>query len=172
MLSGDGADLDVRTLASHGVEVAGRLLAVRDGVAQFDDPQQRIADAEAAHLRLRAAADDLVVRTGMTVGSSEPPPPPFTSRTHDRLDLDRTGIAAVVWATGFRRDYSWVHAPITDGRGEPVHHRGIGALPGLMFLGLRWQTMRSSNFLYGVGQDAEFLAEWVHRRGRRRGRAA
>ena len=54
------------------------------------------------------------------------------------LDLDN--VAAVVWATGFRRDHRYIEAPVLDVDGEPVHQRGVTAAPGLYFLGLRWQS--------------------------------
>src|SRR5881392_3911007 len=43
--------------------------------------------------------------------------------------------AAVVWATGFRPDYSWIDLPVLDDRGIPVHKRGVTEVPGLYFLG-------------------------------------
>jgi putative flavoprotein involved in K+ transport len=63
-----------------------------------------------------------------------------------------------VWATGFRRDYSWLHAPVFDARGEPVHRRGVSSAPGLYFLGLRWLHRRNSHTIDGVGADAAYLA--------------
>ena len=69
--------------------------------------------------------------------------------------------AAVIWATGFRSDYQWVHAPVLDERGLPVHRRGITATPGLYFLGLPWQHTRGSALIGWVGQDAGFLAERI-----------
>jgi putative flavoprotein involved in K+ transport len=73
---------------------------------------------------------------------------------------DGTSIAVdgVVWATGFRSDYSWIDAPITGGDGRVKHHRGVTDVPGLYFLGLQWQWTRGSALLGFVKDDATYLA--------------
>lgn len=62
---------------------------------------------------------------------------------------------AVVWATGFRPEYSWLDADVLDNRGWPVHIGGVTQVPGLAFVGLPWQRTRGSALLTGVGPDAE-----------------
>jgi putative flavoprotein involved in K+ transport len=64
----------------------------------------------------------------------------------------------VIWATGFRSDYSWIHIAgvFTDGR--VAHRRGVTEVPGLYFLGLSWQFTRGSALLGFVGDDAAYLA--------------
>ena len=70
-------------------------------------------------------------------------------------------IAAVVWATGFRPDYSWLEAPgVWDGH-RVTHHRGATAVPGLWFIGLPWQHTRGSALLGFVGDDAAWVAGQV-----------
>jgi putative flavoprotein involved in K+ transport len=70
-----------------------------------------------------------------------------------RLDVD-----AVIWATGFERDHSWIDAPVFDGDGGVVHARGVTASPGLYFLGMPWQHTRGSALLGWVKDDAEHIA--------------
>ena len=65
---------------------------------------------------------------------------------------------AVIWATGFRTDHSWVDAAVFDAAGEVTHERGVTAAPGLYFLGLTWQHTRGSALLGWVGDDAEHIA--------------
>ncbi|EYF05058.1 flavin-containing monooxygenase [Chondromyces apiculatus] len=67
-------------------------------------------------------------------------------------------VRTIVWATGFGHDYGWIEAPVLDARGAPVHRRGETEVPGLYFLGLKWQYRNGSSLLGGVGRDAEFLA--------------
>jgi putative flavoprotein involved in K+ transport len=154
VLAGGVRDLDVPTLAAEGVVVHGRLLDVRDGTAVFgDDLAATLATAAANADRFRATVDAYVAATGYPVPAEAPRPRGPLAEGPSALDLG--GIAAVVWATGFRRDYSWLAAPVLDDDGEPVHERGITAAPGLYFLGLRWQSRRSSSFLDGVAADAE-----------------
>lgn len=72
-------------------------------------------------------------------------------------DGRRERIDAVVWATGYRPDYSWIDLPTVDDLGHPIHTAGVSILPGLFFLGLRWLTGRGSSLLGWVGHDAERL---------------
>ena len=73
-------------------------------------------------------------------------------------DGSRIRPSAVVWATGYRSDYSWVNVPVFSPAGLPVHRRGVTTAPGLYFLGLPWQHTRGSALIGGVGRDAAFLA--------------
>ena len=67
-------------------------------------------------------------------------------------------VAALIWATGYRADYSWVNLPIFDD-GRVRHHRGITDVRGLYFLGLTWQYTRGSALIGFVKDDARFIAE-------------
>jgi putative flavoprotein involved in K+ transport len=69
------------------------------------------------------------------------------------LDVD-----AVIWATGYRSDYSWLDAPVLDEHGRPRHRRGVTEAPGLYFLGLSWQHTRGSALIGWVSDDAGFIA--------------
>jgi putative flavoprotein involved in K+ transport len=70
-------------------------------------------------------------------------------------------VESVVWATGFRPDYSWLDVPVLDPGGVPIHRRGISAVPGLHFLGLPWLHTRGSALIGWVGRDAAHLADAV-----------
>jgi putative flavoprotein involved in K+ transport len=74
---------------------------------------------------------------------------------------------AVIWATGFRLDHSFVHAPVFDSGGRLVHERGGTASPGLYFLGLPWQHTRGSALLGWVKDDAQFIARRIAERAGR-----
>jgi putative flavoprotein involved in K+ transport len=68
-------------------------------------------------------------------------------------------VGVVVWATGYRSDYAWIHIPGVVHEGHVVHRRGVTEVPGLYFLGLSWQHTRGSALLGFVSDDAAFLAE-------------
>jgi putative flavoprotein involved in K+ transport len=72
--------------------------------------------------------------------------------------------AAVIWATGFALDHSFVQAPVFADDGRAAHRRGVTAVPGLYFLGLPWQHTRGSALLGWVKDDAEFIAERIAER--------
>jgi putative flavoprotein involved in K+ transport len=71
---------------------------------------------------------------------------------------------AVVWATGFRPHYPWLHVPVLDDSGAPIHFRGVTDVPGVELLGLPWQRNRGSALLGFVGRDAAVCAERLGRR--------
>lgn len=76
-------------------------------------------------------------------------------------------VANIIWATGFRRDFSWIEAPITDDDGWPREYRGVVAdVPGLFFCGLSFQYAFSSMVLPGVGRDAAYVARKITQRAK------
>jgi len=76
-------------------------------------------------------------------------------------DGSEIAVDAVVWATGFRLDHSFVEVAAFDARGQVEHQRGVTEVPGLYFLGLPWQHTRGSALLGWVKDDAEFIAQRV-----------
>jgi putative flavoprotein involved in K+ transport len=80
------------------------------------------------------------------------------ARFEDGRELE---VNAVIWATGYRPDYSWIELPIFDGAGRLRHRRGVTDVPGLYFLGLTWQHTRGSALIGWVKDDAEFIAERI-----------
>ena len=70
-------------------------------------------------------------------------------------------VDAVVWATGFDRDHSWIEAPVFDQAGQVMHERGVTTSPGLYFLGLPWMHTRGSALLGFVKHDAEHIAAHI-----------
>jgi putative flavoprotein involved in K+ transport len=82
-----------------------------------------------------------------------------TIRFSDGSELE---VGAVIWATGFRNDHSWIDAPIFDDRNHVVHRRGVTDSPGLYFLGLTWQYTRGSALIGWVTDDAAYIANQIN----------
>jgi putative flavoprotein involved in K+ transport len=78
-------------------------------------------------------------------------------------DGTRLAPRAVIWATGFALDHSFVDVPVFDDRGRPAHVRGVTDSPGLYFLGLPWQHTRGSALLGWVKDDAAYVADEIAR---------
>ena len=76
-------------------------------------------------------------------------------------DGTELAVDAVIWATGYRPDYSWIKLPIFDQEGRLRHRRGVTDAPGLYFLGLTWQHTRGSALIGWVKEDADFIAEKI-----------
>jgi putative flavoprotein involved in K+ transport len=81
-----------------------------------------------------------------------------SGRTVRFVDGSELEVDAVLWATGYRPDYSWIHLPVFDEQGRLRQRRGVTDLPGLYFLGLTWQHTRGSALIGWVKEDAEFIA--------------
>lgn len=162
VLAGESKDLNLHRLARHGVVIAGRLTGIGDGQVHFAaDLPDRLAEADHNADRLHTAVDDYVRRHGVDAPPPDPAGPaeaPWARSAPRRLGLRTHGITTVLWATGYRRDFSWVNAPVFDTDDEPIQRRGITAAAGLYFLGLRWMYRRNSNFIDGVAADAAHLA--------------
>jgi putative flavoprotein involved in K+ transport len=158
-----GEQLDLAVLDRLGVTVAGRLLRFDEGHAVFaDDLEVSVTDAERRLRRVLDQIDAHLDGVGADVPSEHvpgvrlPQPPP-------ELDLTDAGISTVIWATGYRREYPWLHVPVLDAAGEIVHRQGVTPVPGFYVLGLKFQRRRASHFIGGVGADAAFLARLIAR---------
>jgi len=79
-------------------------------------------------------------------------------RFEDGSELE---VDAVIWATGYRSDYSWIKLPIFGEDGRLRHRRGVTDVPGIYFLGLTWQHTRGSALIGFSKDDAEFIAEKI-----------
>ena len=160
-----GHDLDVRKFAADGMTMVGRIGAADDHLLSIDDHIDRVlAETDAECERFRAAviarAEELGMSDDVPDASSWPDP-----ESHgDRLDLSAAGIASIIWCTGYRPAFDWVDVPVFDACGVPIQQRGTTACPGLYFLGLHWMHSLKSGALFGVGEDAEFIAEHIDAR--------
>jgi putative flavoprotein involved in K+ transport len=84
-----------------------------------------------------------------------------TVRFQDDSAID---VDAVVWATGYRSDYSWIDVPVFDEHGLPRHRRGVTESPGLYFLGMHGQYSRGSSLIHWVKEDADYIVDQVRSR--------
>jgi putative flavoprotein involved in K+ transport len=155
-----GEQLDLDVLRRLGVTIAGRFQGFRSAGASFaGDLDANVADAEQRLHRLLDRIDDHIEETLPDwPHDAQRPEPVRIEQQPGELDLGSRGITTVIWATGYRREYPWLHAAAVDDTGELVHRHGITEIPGLYALGLRFQRRRSSHFIGGVGADAAFLA--------------
>jgi putative flavoprotein involved in K+ transport len=159
--------LDLNVLGAGGVEIVGRLAAVRDGRALFSGGlrnQFALADLKMDRLldTFDAWADSHA--RDPEVGSPErfePTRAPASSRLE--LDLRSGEIRSIIWATGFRPDYSWLDVPVVDRKGHLRHEGGVVDAPGLYAIGLPVLRRRKSTFIHGAEDDARDLIDHLAR---------
>lgn len=149
--------LDLNALIDAGVEVVGRWAAVRDGDALFSGGLRNLFSL--ADLKLRRLLDTFdewaLQHGGLEIGEPERLPPTRTPESARwKLDLSGGEIRTIVWATGFRPDYSWLDVPVVDAKGRLTHDGGVVDSPGLYALGLPVLRRRKSTFIHGIEDDA------------------
>lgn len=162
-----GSTVDFRDLAARGMALVGLTESFDDGTIRFaTDLAENIASGDASYLALLDEADAYVARTGIDL-PEEPearelgPLPACATEPRLELDLTGSGVSAIIWATGFAVDYSWLQVDAFDANGRPDHRRGVSSEPGVYFLGLPWLSRRGSSFIWGVWHDARYLADHI-----------
>jgi putative flavoprotein involved in K+ transport len=156
------ATLDLNVLQAAGVEIVGRLGAIRDGRALFSGGlanQAALADLKMD--RLLETFDNWAVDNACDIEVGLPErfePTRVPSAPRLSLDLRSGEICSIVWATGFRPDYRWLDLPVLSYKGELRHDGGVvvGA-PGTYAIGLPVLRRRKSSFLLGAEDDARDL---------------
>jgi putative flavoprotein involved in K+ transport len=155
-----GEQLDLRVLQRRGVRILGRLQGFEgDRALAAPDLRASVDEAERRFRQMLARIDDHI--DGLPSPWPHDPdrfadiriPPPSTE-----VDLARSGVSSVIWATGYRRRYPWLHASAFDDRGEIAHRHGVTSVRGLYVIGMKFQRRRGSHFIGRVGVDAALLA--------------
>jgi putative flavoprotein involved in K+ transport len=160
----DQSSLDVGVLQALGVRLVGRLRDINGARVGLDD--NLVATTAAADVKLAEILeriDRFIATTDVAAGSAEPFRPTWSLAVDapDTLNLTHERIETVIWATGYRRSYPWLHLPVLDARGDIVHQGGVTPEAELYVLGMRFQRRRNSNFIDGVGDDARVIAERI-----------
>jgi putative flavoprotein involved in K+ transport len=159
----DRRNIDLNALTSLGVKLVGRLAGIRDGKAQFSGSLRNMCELADLKLnRLLNRLDEWAAENGVR-DAVDPPHRPEPTRVEASpplgLDFERAGISTILWATGFRADYSWLELPVLDPKGNIRHDGGVVTeAPGLYVLGLTFLRRRKSSLIDGVGDDARDLS--------------
>lgn len=159
-----GREIDLRRFALDGMQLYGRIRDIRPGghLLFNQDLAQNLDSADKTYCEIRRAIDKYIAEHGIDA-PEEPPFEPVWEPDEEptELALEDTNITNVIWATGFRSDFSWVELPAFDGSGEPVHQRGVAPVTGLYFLGLPWLHTWGSGRFASVGDDARAVVETI-----------
>ena len=159
----DRRDIDLNALTSLGVKLVGRLAAIRDGKAQLSGSLRNLCElADLKQNRLLNTFDEWAAENGVD-GEVDPPHRPEATRVEASpplaLDFGRAGIRTILWATGFRPDYSWLDVAVLDPKGNIRHDGGVVTeAPGLYVMGLPFLRRRKSSLIDGAGDDARDLS--------------
>lgn len=162
-----GYTVDFRKLAAEGVHLVGVTRAFQNGNVTFaDNLKENITLGDENYLALLDAADAYIARNGLDLPEDPNarqllPDPECMLNPLLTLNLAQAGITAIIWATGYTADYSWLGVDTFDNQGKPLHQRGVSNEPGIYFLGLPWLSRRGSTFIWGVWHDAKYIADHI-----------
>ena len=166
-----GREIDLRRRALEGMRLHGRLGEVSaEHIGFADDLGDNLDQADAVYCRIRSSIDSWIQQKQIDAPLEQPYSPCWQPSpvTDPGLDLKTDRLAAVIWCTGYRSDFSWIDAPVFDGAGQPAHDRGVTQSAGLYFLGLPWLNTWGSGRFCGVKDDADYLARLISLRLQRR----
>lgn len=168
--------LDLNRLTDAGVSIVGRLAAIREDTALFSGSLRNCcALADLKLNRLLASFDEFAATHSElpTLGSPERVPATrIADRPSVKMNLSQERIGTVIWATGYRADYSWLKLPVLDRKGKLCHEGGVVGTrgfnsDGLYAMGLTYMRKRKSSFICGAEDDAvaisEHLCNFLHR---------
>lgn len=164
---GGGRTLNLHRFVRQGMVLLGHLEGAEGTRLTFaPDLPDNLAAADKFASEFQEAVDKFILAQGIDApaGDLAEERDGYDHPVLTHVDLEAEGVQTIIWATGYRVDFSWVKFPIFDEFGYPVHDRGVTAQPGLYFLGLLWLHTASSSLLAGVGDDAAHLAGHIARR--------
>ena len=165
-----GHTVSLQNLGSQGAVILGHLLDIESGRLILDeDAATHVHFADEFSQRVRNDIDTYLARMNIT-------PPPLEDDPADipdpeakcvsplrQLNLKEANVNTVIWSTGFTGDFSWIHLPVLDDQNKPLHERGVSAERGLYFVGFPWLNSRKSGIIYGIAEDANFIADAIRK---------
>ena len=163
-----GHTVSLQYLAGQGAVILGRLVDIDGSDIHFNDAAAaNVQFADTFSQRVKDAVDAYLLQSGIA-------PPPLEDDTADindpeagcasplrELNLREADINTVIWTTGFTADFSWIDLPVLDAKSQPIFQRGISPVPGLYFIGFPWLNSRKSGILYGIDEDAHYIADAI-----------
>lgn len=158
-----GKDLNLRAFGRDGVHLIGRVLEADQSKLRLgDDVEDSLDAADEFAAGLQGQIDRFIAEHGIDAPPANVETINWTPEaTATEIDLNSADINTVVWATGYRYDFSWIDADIFNSRGYPHQQRGVTTEPGLYFIGLHGMHTVASGLFSGVGADAQHIVNHI-----------
>ncbi|MEM1073306.1 MAG: MSMEG_0569 family flavin-dependent oxidoreductase [Pseudomonadota bacterium] len=158
-----GHEIDLRKFALEGVSLYGSVSGMDGNKIQFlPDLEANLDDADNSYVGIRNAIDDYIENEEIDA----PIEPEFEKlwrpgQEITEIDCEKEGITSILWAIGFRPDYSWIDVDVFDKRGRPVYKRGVCEEDGFYFIGLGWLNTWGSGRFLGIDEDSRYLVDQI-----------
>lgn len=161
-----GHTIDLRKLALDGVQLHSKVLDADGTMIRLAGDLAETLDAVDKFCLGEIDGIDAFIAKNSLIAPKENIEPIDWQPASEPLEFDlaKTGISAIIYATGFHFDFSWIDLPVFGERGYPRYQRGVTDLEGLYFVGLHWMHTQGSGLFYGVGRDADHVVQHLTER--------
>ena len=165
--SRDKQILDLNSLTALGVALVGKLVSFRGSAAYFSGSLRNVCAL--ADLKMGRLLDSIDEWAADKPECAELEGPERFERTRVEespslsIDFEQNGIRTILWATGYRPDYSWLNIPVLNRKGQVRHDGGVVDSPGLYVIGLPFLRRRKSSFIHGTEDDATDISEHLEK---------
>ena len=159
-----GHTISLHQFARDGVVLLGHVQSAQgDRIILVPDLKENLAKADKFEADIVKTIDDYIERNELDFPPEVLPElrDGYESEEISHLDLKSDDIKSIIWATGYKFDFSLVKLPAFDDDGYPVQKRGVTKYPGLYFVGLPFLHTVKSGLLSGVGEDAAHVAKHI-----------
>ena len=164
-----GHTLSYQLLAKKGVTILGKMEnADADSLFFVPNASEHIKFGDGFSLKAKGMVDEFILKNQISAVNPEidtadvPDNDASCASSITLLNLKEQNITSIIWTTGFNGDFSYLKLPISFANdGNPNHKNGISEIKGLYFLGLPWLRMRKSSMIFGINDDAAFIADVV-----------
>ena len=163
-----GHTISLQYLAHKGAVILGRLSDIEGNTLIISDESvAHVHFADNFSQKIKNDIDTYLLQSGITIPPHEDDPadmPDDQARCSSNLrkiNVQEANIGTIIWATGFKGNFSWLNLPVIDADGKPIHQSGISPIRGLYFIGFPWLSRLKSGIIYGIEEDARFIADAI-----------
>lgn len=155
-----GHSLNLHQFSRDGVMLLGHIAGAQNGnVILKPDLKETLAKVDQAEKQVTGMIDRFIEANGIDAPQESLPElqDGYSAEVITELNLKAENISTIIWANGYKSDYSLVKLPVADEDGFPIQQRGISKYPGLYFVGTNWLYKRKSVSLAGLEEDVEYI---------------
>lgn len=169
-----GHEINLRQFALDGVGLYGSVSGMSGQTIQFlPDLEANLDDADDSYVGIRNAIDKYIAKEGIDAPEEKPFEKVWKpEREITEINAADEGITSILWAIGFRPDYSWIDVDVFDENGRPKFTRGVCDVPGFYFIGLGWLNTWGSGRFLGIDEDSRYLVDAIAKQAKAPGMAA
>jgi putative flavoprotein involved in K+ transport len=161
--------ISLQSMAKKGATILGKMYDADDNNVFFEpNAAMHVKYADEISQKTKNMIDDFIIANNLPAPAPHydeadvPDVDAACASSVTALNLRENNISSIIWSTGFNVDFSYIKLPVFNTEGKLMHKDGIQATPGLYFLGYPWLRSRKSPILFGILDDAKFVANKIY----------